>query len=56
MTTGEKSRMGTLKRALMDAKCPPTVTATKPCGKAKAKTQGEQVVAAEPQSRTVKYS
>ncbi|XP_048864341.1 pleiotrophin [Brienomyrus brachyistius] len=39
VATGEKSRMGTLKRALIDATCPPTVTVTKPCGKAKAKTQ-----------------
>lgn len=41
MTTGMKNRTGVLKRALMDAVCPDTVTATKPCGKiAKTKLQG----------------
>ncbi|XP_062374069.1 pleiotrophin [Sardina pilchardus] len=40
MTTGMKNRTGVLKRALMDATCPNTVTATKPCGKiAKTKLQ-----------------
>ncbi|XP_061617667.1 pleiotrophin isoform X1 [Phyllopteryx taeniolatus] len=33
MTTGKKNRTGVLKRALMDATCAPTVTASKPCGK-----------------------
>ncbi|CAL8385395.1 unnamed protein product [Gadus morhua 'NCC'] len=31
--TGKKNRTGSLKRALMDATCAATVTATKPCGK-----------------------
>ncbi|XP_061767992.1 pleiotrophin isoform X2 [Nerophis ophidion] len=31
--TGKKNRTGVLKRALMDATCAPTVTASKPCGK-----------------------
>uniref|UniRef100_A0A3P9KLT1 Pleiotrophin n=2 Tax=Oryzias latipes TaxID=8090 RepID=A0A3P9KLT1_ORYLA len=33
LVTGMKNRTGVLKRALMDATCTPTVTATKPCGK-----------------------
>uniref|UniRef100_A0A4W5MIB5 Pleiotrophin n=1 Tax=Hucho hucho TaxID=62062 RepID=A0A4W5MIB5_9TELE len=33
MATGKKNRTGVLKRALMDATCPDTVSATKPCGK-----------------------
>ncbi|XP_010890902.1 pleiotrophin isoform X1 [Esox lucius] len=33
MATGKKNRTGMLKRALMDATCPNTVSATKPCGK-----------------------
>ncbi|XP_038594791.1 pleiotrophin isoform X2 [Micropterus salmoides] len=33
LATGKKNRTGTLKRALMDATCAATVTATKPCGK-----------------------
>ncbi|KAJ8269068.1 hypothetical protein COCON_G00116750 [Conger conger] len=33
MTTGKKNRTGVLKKALMDATCPSTVSATKPCGK-----------------------
>nr|XP_049616788.1 pleiotrophin isoform X3 [Syngnathus scovelli] len=40
LSTGKKNRTGVLKRALMDATCAPTVTATKPCGKVpKAKLQ-----------------
>ncbi len=35
-----KTRTGVLKRALMDANCPNTVSATKPCGKPKTKIQG----------------
>uniref|UniRef100_A0A8C3B1I8 Pleiotrophin n=1 Tax=Cyclopterus lumpus TaxID=8103 RepID=A0A8C3B1I8_CYCLU len=33
LATGKKNRTGVLKRALMDATCAVTVTATKPCGK-----------------------
>ncbi|XP_043964686.1 pleiotrophin isoform X1 [Gambusia affinis] len=33
LVTGRKNRTGVLKRALMDATCAATVTATKPCGK-----------------------
>ncbi|KPP71428.1 hypothetical protein Z043_109667 [Scleropages formosus] len=33
LSTGMKNRTGILKRALMDATCPNTVSATKPCGK-----------------------
>ncbi|XP_029901912.1 pleiotrophin [Myripristis murdjan] len=33
LATGKKNRTGVLKRALMDATCATTVTATKPCGK-----------------------
>nr|ACO09779.1 Pleiotrophin precursor [Osmerus mordax] len=33
LATGKKNRTGVLKRALMDATCPTTVSATKPCGK-----------------------
>ncbi|KAJ8391033.1 hypothetical protein AAFF_G00096540 [Aldrovandia affinis] len=33
MATGKKNRTGVLKKALMDATCPTTVSATKPCGK-----------------------
>nr|XP_019967797.1 PREDICTED: pleiotrophin-like isoform X1 [Paralichthys olivaceus] len=33
LATGKKNRTGILKRALMDATCATTVTATKPCGK-----------------------
>ncbi|KAG9329032.1 hypothetical protein JZ751_008360 [Albula glossodonta] len=33
MATGKKNRTGVLKKALMDATCPSTVSATKPCGK-----------------------
>uniref|UniRef100_W5NII0 Pleiotrophin n=2 Tax=Lepisosteus oculatus TaxID=7918 RepID=W5NII0_LEPOC len=33
MSTGKKNRTGVLKRALPDATCPDTVSATKPCGK-----------------------
>ncbi|AWO98193.1 Pleiotrophin [Scophthalmus maximus] len=33
LATGKKNRTGVLKRALMDATCANTVTATKPCGK-----------------------
>ncbi|KAL4625002.1 pleiotrophin [Arapaima gigas] len=33
LSTGMKNRTGILKRALMDATCPSTVSATKPCGK-----------------------
>ncbi|XP_064795576.1 pleiotrophin-A-like [Oncorhynchus masou masou] len=33
LVTGKKNRTGVLKRALMDATCPNTVSATKPCGK-----------------------
>ncbi|KAK0131101.1 Pleiotrophin [Merluccius polli] len=33
LATGKKNRTGVLKRALMDATCAATVTATKPCGK-----------------------
>ncbi|KAK2859087.1 hypothetical protein Q5P01_003707 [Channa striata] len=33
LATGKKNRTGVLKRALMDANCAATVTATKPCGK-----------------------
>ncbi|TSK13533.1 Pleiotrophin [Bagarius yarrelli] len=40
LITGLKTRTGTLKRALPDAKCPPTVSATKPCSKTKPKLQG----------------
>uniref|UniRef100_A0A8C7Q1Y4 Pleiotrophin n=1 Tax=Oncorhynchus mykiss TaxID=8022 RepID=A0A8C7Q1Y4_ONCMY len=41
MVTGKKNRSGVLKRALMDATCPNTVSATKPCGKIpKTKLQG----------------
>lgn len=40
--TGKKNRTGVLKRALMDATCAATVTATKPCGKVpKTKLQGK---------------
>ncbi|XP_028664185.2 pleiotrophin [Erpetoichthys calabaricus] len=40
MTTGKKNRTGTLKRALMDATCPESVSVTKSCGKiSKAKSQ-----------------
>uniref|UniRef100_A0A3Q2YQU6 Pleiotrophin n=1 Tax=Hippocampus comes TaxID=109280 RepID=A0A3Q2YQU6_HIPCM len=43
LSTGKKNRTGVLKRALMDATCAPTVTASKPCGKIpKAKLQGER--------------
>lgn len=31
--TGKKNRTGVLRRALMDATCASTVTATKPCGR-----------------------
>uniref|UniRef100_I3IU13 Pleiotrophin n=2 Tax=Oreochromis niloticus TaxID=8128 RepID=I3IU13_ORENI len=42
LATGKKNRTGVLKRALMDATCAATVTATKPCGKIpKTKPQGE---------------
>lgn len=42
LATGKKNRTGTLKRALMDATCAATVTATKPCGKIpKTKLQGK---------------
>lgn len=42
LATGKKNRTGVLKRALMDATCAATVTATKPCGKMpKAKLQGK---------------
>ncbi|KAI4901746.1 hypothetical protein NFI96_010962 [Prochilodus magdalenae] len=40
VATGLKNRTGVLKRALMDANCPSTVSATKPCGKTKTKLQG----------------
>ncbi|KAF0029933.1 hypothetical protein F2P81_019038 [Scophthalmus maximus] len=41
LATGKKNRTGVLKRALMDATCANTVTATKPCGKTpKTKLQG----------------
>ena len=40
VATGMKNRTGVLKRALMDANCPNTVSATKPCGKTKTKLQG----------------
>ncbi|XP_060770336.1 pleiotrophin isoform X1 [Neoarius graeffei] len=40
LITGMKTRNGTLKRALPDADCPSTVSATKPCGKTKTKLQG----------------
>lgn len=41
LVTGKKNRTGVLKRALMDATCATTVTATKPCGKMpKTKLQG----------------
>ncbi|XP_052410814.1 pleiotrophin-A isoform X1 [Carassius gibelio] len=40
--TGMKKRSGVLKRALMDASCPNTVSATKPCGKPKPKIQDTQ--------------
>lgn len=43
MATGKKNRTGVLKRALMDATCAATVTATKPCGKIKTKLQGKQI-------------
>ncbi|XP_010790282.1 pleiotrophin-A-like, partial [Notothenia coriiceps] len=33
LATGKKNRTGVLKRALLDATCAATVTATKPCGK-----------------------
>ncbi|KAG7255571.1 hypothetical protein CRUP_034440 [Coryphaenoides rupestris] len=33
LATGKKNRTGMLKRALMDATCAATVTASKPCGK-----------------------
>uniref|UniRef100_A0AAR2J2E6 Pleiotrophin n=1 Tax=Pygocentrus nattereri TaxID=42514 RepID=A0AAR2J2E6_PYGNA len=39
VATGMKNRTGVLKRALMDANCPNTVSATKPCGKTKTKLQ-----------------
>ncbi|XP_062240632.1 pleiotrophin [Platichthys flesus] len=43
LATGKKNRTGVLKRALMDATCATTVTATKPCGKIpKTKLQGKQ--------------
>uniref|UniRef100_A0A672QXM3 Pleiotrophin n=1 Tax=Sinocyclocheilus grahami TaxID=75366 RepID=A0A672QXM3_SINGR len=42
-TTGMKTRTGMLKRALMDANCPNTVSATKPCGKPKPKIQGTRI-------------
>ncbi|KAF7701858.1 hypothetical protein HF521_001141 [Silurus meridionalis] len=38
--TGLKTRTGLLKRALPDADCLTTVSATKPCGKTKTKIQG----------------
>lgn len=42
LATGKKNRTGVLKRALMDATCAATVTATKPCGKIpKTKLQGK---------------
>lgn len=42
LATGKKNRTGVLKRALMDATCAATVTATKPCGKTpKTKLQGK---------------
>ncbi|KAM7367285.1 hypothetical protein PAMP_015198 [Pampus punctatissimus] len=42
LATGKKNRTGVLKRALMDATCATTVTATKPCGKIpKTKLQGD---------------
>lgn len=41
LATGKKNRTGVLKRALMDATCAATVTASKPCGKMlKTKLQG----------------
>lgn len=43
LATGKKNRTGVLKRALMDATCAATVTATKPCGKIKTKLQGKQM-------------
>lgn len=43
LATGKKNRTGVLKRALMDATCAATVTATKPCGKIKTKLQGKQI-------------
>ncbi|KAJ8007128.1 hypothetical protein DPEC_G00114340 [Dallia pectoralis] len=40
MATGKKNRTGVLKRALLDANCPDTVSTSKPCGKIpKAKSQ-----------------
>ncbi|RXM34592.1 Pleiotrophin [Acipenser ruthenus] len=33
LSTGKKARIGTLKRALLDATCPDPVSVTKPCGK-----------------------
>lgn len=33
LATGKKNRTGVLRRALMDATCAATVTATKPCGR-----------------------
>uniref|UniRef100_A0A671SB58 Pleiotrophin n=1 Tax=Sinocyclocheilus anshuiensis TaxID=1608454 RepID=A0A671SB58_9TELE len=42
-TMGMKTRTGVLKRALMDANCPNTVSATKPCGKPKPKIQGTRI-------------
>uniref|UniRef100_A0A8C2GM32 Pleiotrophin n=1 Tax=Cyprinus carpio TaxID=7962 RepID=A0A8C2GM32_CYPCA len=41
-TTGMKTRTGVLKRALMDASCLNTVSATKPCGKPKPKIQDKK--------------
>uniref|UniRef100_A0A3B5M4T6 Pleiotrophin n=1 Tax=Xiphophorus couchianus TaxID=32473 RepID=A0A3B5M4T6_9TELE len=42
LASGKKNRTGVLKRALMDATCTATVTATKPCGKiSKPKLQGK---------------
>ncbi|XP_016367625.1 pleiotrophin-like isoform X1 [Sinocyclocheilus rhinocerous] len=41
-TTGMKTLTGVLKRALMDANCPNTVSTTKPCGKPKTKIQDSQ--------------
>ncbi|XP_073669836.1 pleiotrophin isoform X1 [Paramisgurnus dabryanus] len=41
-STGMKTRIGMLKRALMDANCPNTVNATKPCAKPKSKPQDSQ--------------
>uniref|UniRef100_A0A4W4DVU2 Pleiotrophin n=1 Tax=Electrophorus electricus TaxID=8005 RepID=A0A4W4DVU2_ELEEL len=43
VATGMKNRTGVLKRALMDANCPNTVSATKPCGKTKIKLQAKKL-------------